>query len=84
MLIAFCFLLPTLQTMSNRPCQKLIPHHLKPNSSRDLHENNKGSNELYDRYVYDSDKPYMILKQDCLFIFLKCALITRNPIFTRK
>ena len=43
MLIAFCFLLPTLQTMSNRPCQKLIPHHLKPNSSRGLHENNKGS-----------------------------------------
>lgn len=29
MLVAFCFLLPTLHTMSNRPCQKLIPHHLK-------------------------------------------------------
>lgn len=44
----------------------------------------KAQNELYDRYLYDSDKPYMILKHDCLFIFLKCALITRNPIFTRK
>lgn len=43
MLVAFCFLLPTLHTMSNRPCQKLIPYHLKPNSSSDLHENNKGS-----------------------------------------